>query len=141
MANKKINLDPFKIDLEKPTAAQVLRFEALKRDGFKCQFCGVDVDNLTPGNQLGTEYILNIEHGGREEIRNLISICETCYKGKFYYPLLDKLPPVFSMLSRVLRKKRKLKKLLLEVQRVENEIERIEKGAGRNSSRLNIAKD
>lgn len=56
-----------------------LRYQVLKRDGFKCQYCGG-----TP--QEG--YILHVDHktprskGGRAEMDNLITACWLCNEGK-----------------------------------------------------------
>jgi hypothetical protein len=56
-----------------------LRFRVLKRDGFRCQYCGG-----TP--QEG--YILHVDHiqprssGGKTVLQNLITACYLCNEGK-----------------------------------------------------------
>ncbi len=56
-----------------------LRFEILKRDGFRCRYCGA-------GRAQGA--VLNVDHvkpkaaGGTDKPTNLVTACETCNGGK-----------------------------------------------------------
>lgn len=59
---------------------QSLRYEVLKRDGYKCQCCG-----RTPkedGVKLEVDHILAVALGGTDDPTNLRSLCEDCNKGK-----------------------------------------------------------
>lgn len=55
-----------------------LRFEILKRDGFRCRYCGAS----------GSAVILEVDHmiaranGGGDEKENLITACRPCNRGK-----------------------------------------------------------
>jgi 5-methylcytosine-specific restriction endonuclease McrA len=54
------------------------RFDTLKRDGFRCVYCG----------RSGEEAVLHIDHlipisaGGSDELDNLVTSCEACNQGK-----------------------------------------------------------
>lgn len=56
-----------------------LRFKVLARDNFTCQYCG-----RTPqdGIKLEVDHIYPKSKGGKLEINNLITACETCNVGK-----------------------------------------------------------
>jgi len=55
-----------------------LRFDVFKRDGFKCQYCGV-----TPTHEvLQVDHIIPVIDGGENEIDNLITSCQPCNLGK-----------------------------------------------------------
>lgn len=55
-----------------------LRFEVFKRDGFKCQYCGV-----TPDKQvLQVDHINPVAKGGKNDIDNLVTSCQPCNIGK-----------------------------------------------------------
>jgi HNH endonuclease len=56
-----------------------LRFDVFKRDGFKCQYCGV-----TPSGEtiLEVDHIRPVAEGGGNEIDNLVTSCYDCNRGK-----------------------------------------------------------
>lgn len=58
-----------------------LRFFVMKRDGFKCVFCG-----KSPANELGVElvidHILAWSKGGETVLENLQTLCAKCNSGK-----------------------------------------------------------
>jgi len=54
------------------------RFEVLKRDGFKCQYCGASA----PDVRLQVDHIKPVAHGGSDAIRNLVTSCQPCNIGK-----------------------------------------------------------
>jgi len=60
-----------------------LRFEILKRDGFRCRYCGA----------TGRDVYLHVDHihpralGGTDDPSNLTTACETCNVGKGATPL------------------------------------------------------
>ncbi len=66
-----------------PTAPPVppgLRFEVLRRDGFKCQYCGATP--LEDGVKLHADHVVSRKHGGATTLENLKTACATCNLGK-----------------------------------------------------------
>lgn len=60
---------------ERQLLSYKLRWEVLKRDGFKCVACG--------GNdRLEIDHIVPISRGGRTEMSNLQTLCFPCNRGK-----------------------------------------------------------
>lgn len=55
-----------------------VRFLVLKRDLFRCQYCGVTAGNAV----LEVDHILPISKGGSDDIDNLITSCYNCNHGK-----------------------------------------------------------
>lgn len=55
-----------------------LRFEVLKRDSFKCQYCG----NSAPNVVLHIDHIIPVASGGTNDILNLVTSCFDCNSGK-----------------------------------------------------------
>lgn len=56
-----------------------LRYDILKRDGFKCQICGYSQED---GIKLHVDHILPVAKGGKTIKRNLRTLCENCNLGK-----------------------------------------------------------
>ena len=60
-----------------------LRFRVLKRDGFKCAYCG---------GSTGDGVVLHVDHripkcdGGSSELENLVTACADCNHGKGPHP-------------------------------------------------------
>jgi hypothetical protein len=55
-----------------------LRFEVLKRDGFRCHYCGA-----TPvGALLQVDHVIPRAEGGTDDPANLITACTPCNSGK-----------------------------------------------------------
>jgi DNA-directed RNA polymerase subunit RPC12/RpoP len=55
-----------------------LRFDVFKRDGFKCQYCGI-----TPEKEvLQVDHIIPVAEGGENDLDNLITSCQPCNLGK-----------------------------------------------------------
>ena len=55
-----------------------VRFEVLKRDGFRCAYCGA-----TPGEDaLHVDHAVSVADGGSDTIENLVTACQTCNLGK-----------------------------------------------------------
>lgn len=63
-----------------------IRFEVLKRDGFKCQYCGASAPDVV----LHIDHISPVSKGGGNDIMNLITSCEACNLGKSDKELNDK---------------------------------------------------
>jgi len=55
-----------------------LRFEVFKRDGFKCQYCGV----VPTQEVLQVDHIVPVAEGGENDMDNLITSCQPCNIGK-----------------------------------------------------------
>lgn len=56
-----------------------LRFEILKRDGYKCKICGLSSND---GTELHVDHIHPIANGGKTEANNLQTLCKDCNLGK-----------------------------------------------------------
>jgi len=57
-----------------------VRFEVLRRDGFRCQYCGrssSDGDVI-----LEVDHIVPVSKGGTNDLNNLITSCRECNRGK-----------------------------------------------------------
>lgn len=55
-----------------------LRFEVLKRDGFRCRYCGASSMD-TP---LHVDHVVATSEGGSDDPSNLVAACEDCNLGK-----------------------------------------------------------
>lgn len=55
-----------------------LRFEILKRDGFKCVYCGIPSSKT----QIHIDHVKPFSSGGGCDIKNLVTSCSTCNQGK-----------------------------------------------------------
>lgn len=55
-----------------------LRFEILKRDEFKCQYCGASGHEV----ELQIDHIHPVAKGGTNDILNLVTSCKACNIGK-----------------------------------------------------------
>lgn len=60
-----------------------VRFEVLKRDSFKCQYCGANSSN----GELHIDHITPLALGGKNDILNLVTSCAKCNLGKSSIPL------------------------------------------------------
>lgn len=56
-----------------------LRYEVLRRDGFRCQICGATAKD---GYKLHVDHIYPVSKGGKTELSNLRTLCERCNMGK-----------------------------------------------------------
>ena len=55
-----------------------MRFEVLKRDSFKCQYCGKSSPNVV----LEIDHLEPVAKGGDNDVTNLITSCKECNSGK-----------------------------------------------------------
>lgn len=55
-----------------------LRFEILKRDGFRCRYCGADAVQAV----LHVDHVIPSSRGGTDDPQNLITACAACNGGK-----------------------------------------------------------
>ena len=56
-----------------------LRYDVLKRDGFRCQICGRTAQD---GVKLHVDHIIPVSKGGKTEMSNLRTLCSDCNVGK-----------------------------------------------------------
>lgn len=56
-----------------------IRFNVLRRDGYKCQICGMDAND---GVKLEVDHKIPVSKGGGDEIENLWTLCFNCNRGK-----------------------------------------------------------
>ena len=62
-----------------------LRFAVLRRDGFRCAYCG---RGEPEGVQLHIDHLVPVARGGKTELDNLVTACATCNIGKSASDLL-----------------------------------------------------
>ncbi len=55
-----------------------LRYEALARDNFQCQYCG----QFAPNVRLEIDHIIPVVEGGTDDLENLKTSCYACNRGK-----------------------------------------------------------
>lgn len=104
----------------KPIAKKV-RFDVFKRDGFVCQYCGAH----PPSVLLQIDHIIPVVDGGKNDIDNLVTACQSCNSGKGAGSL-EKIPvPLSQRAAEIAEREEQLfayNKLLLAVrQRIEDE--------------------
>jgi hypothetical protein len=58
-----------------------LRFEVLRRDGYRCLACGAS-PATTPGVELQVDHVVPWSKGGESELSNLRTLCSACNQGK-----------------------------------------------------------
>ena len=54
------------------------RYEVLERDSYRCRSCGVTAAHA----RLEVDHIVPVASGGRNDLANLQTLCETCNSGK-----------------------------------------------------------
>lgn len=54
------------------------RLYVLKRDGYRCRYCGCEVTM----ELANLDHIDPWKHGGRTEVANLVTACQSCNKAK-----------------------------------------------------------
>ena len=65
--------------LERAKMTFSLRYEVLRRDGFRCQICGA---SQADGAKLHVDHIIPVSKGGKTELNNLRTLCDMCNLGK-----------------------------------------------------------
>lgn len=63
-----------------------LRFQVLKRDNFRCKFCG---RGETDGVKLHIDHIIPVANGGSDDEDNLHTLCDECNLGKGTSEIVD----------------------------------------------------
>ena len=64
---------------ERAKVTPSLRYDVLKRDGFRCCYCG---RSQADGVKLHVDHIIPVAKGGRTELSNLQTLCAECNMGK-----------------------------------------------------------
>lgn len=54
------------------------RFEVLRRDGFRCVYCGLKASE----SELHVDHVVPVVDGGSDELSNLVTACIDCNLGK-----------------------------------------------------------
>lgn len=54
------------------------RFEVLRRDGFRCRYCGATPDET----ELTVDHVVPVALGGGDKADNLVAACKDCNAGK-----------------------------------------------------------
>lgn len=63
---------------EREPIGKRLRFEILKRDGFKCRYCGA----MATATLLHVDHVVAVADGGTNDPANLVAACVDCNQGK-----------------------------------------------------------
>lgn len=66
-------------DAEHAKVTRAMRYEVLRRDGFRCVKCGRGRED---GVKLHVDHIKPVSRGGKSEMDNLQTLCEDCNCGK-----------------------------------------------------------
>ena len=64
---------------ERGAITDSMRYDVLRRDGFKCVLCGASAKD---GVRLQVDHIMPVSKGGRSVMSNLRTLCERCNTGK-----------------------------------------------------------
>ena len=70
------DIDP---QYERSLMTDSMRYDILKRDGFRCVLCGASAKD---GAKLHVDHIFPVSKGGKTEPDNLRTLCESCNRGK-----------------------------------------------------------
>lgn len=69
----------YSVNIERAKMTDSLRYDILRRDGFKCQICGATVQD---GIKLHVDHIIPVSKGGKTIPSNLRTLCDRCNLGK-----------------------------------------------------------
>ena len=67
------------IEYERSLMTPKLRYEVMRRDGFRCCICG---SSRSDGVKLHVDHIRPVSKGGKTELSNLRTLCDRCNLGK-----------------------------------------------------------
>jgi len=97
-----------------------VRFEVLRRDGFRCRYCGT---SATDGAGLVVDHVIPTALGGTDEPSNLVAACSDCNAGKAATaPSAEMVDDVF---ADSLRWAQAMKRAAAEVEERRGEIQRV----------------
>jgi hypothetical protein len=74
--------EPSQFRKSRKTINNSLKYDVMKRDNFKCNYCGKS-PAIDANIELQIDHILPISKGGDNYIENLKTICKDCNIGKF----------------------------------------------------------
>lgn len=69
----------YQIRVERAKMSDSLRYDVMKRDGFRCQICGATAKE---GAKLHVDHIIPVSKGGKTVMNNLRTLCDRCNLGK-----------------------------------------------------------
>ena len=69
----------YQVKIERAKMTDSLRYDILRRDGFKCQICGATAQE---GAKLHVDHIFPVSRGGKTVTSNLRTLCDRCNMGK-----------------------------------------------------------
>lgn len=76
---KRKSTETYRRKVERQRVTEKLRYQVMRRDGFRCQLCGA---TQADGVKLHVDHIIPISKGGTSDIDNLRTLCEICNRGK-----------------------------------------------------------
>ena len=76
---KRRNTEAYRRKAERQRVTEKLRYQVMRRDGFRCQLCGA---TQADGVKLHVDHIIPISKGGTSDIENLRTLCDRCNRGK-----------------------------------------------------------
>lgn len=104
------------------TLSKTLRFEVLKRDGFRCRYCGV----TAVASALEVDHVVPRSKGGVDSPENLVAACFDCNRGKSDVSLEErKLLPAEDPIGKALEHADQIREYLMAQEIVEAERARI----------------
>lgn len=110
---------------ERKSLSKKTRFEVFKRDSFECQYCGAH----PPSTILHVDHIHPVAKGGKNDMDNLITACESCNQGKSDRELSDIPQSLQERATLILEKEAQIKgyqKVLSDRKaRIEEEVEQV----------------
>lgn len=69
----------YQVRVERAKMSDSLRYDVMKRDGFRCQICGATAKE---GAKLHVDHIIPVSKGGKTVMNNLRTLCDRCNLGK-----------------------------------------------------------
>lgn len=78
-ASEKRNTEEYRRKAERSRVTDKLRYQIMRRDGFRCQLCGA---SQADGVKLHIDHIIPVSKGGTSDMENLRTLCERCNLGK-----------------------------------------------------------
>lgn len=73
------NSEAYRKKVERGKMSDSLRYDVMKRDGFRCKLCGREAED---GAKLEVDHIMPISKGGKTTMSNLQTLCKECNRGK-----------------------------------------------------------
>lgn len=76
---KRKSTESYRRKAERQRVTEKLRYQVMRRDGFRCQLCGA---TQADGVKLHVDHIIPVSKGGTSDIGNLRTLCDRCNRGK-----------------------------------------------------------